>query len=109
MSVITIKLKKSDATGTLSYNGKTYKCCGLAGYSYVHDTTITGYKEEVHYTQKGHIPLKWAVLWDGDRGVYFHEWATLTPSHGCIHLLAADAKSFYDSINGRTRVLFDWV
>ena len=109
MSVITLKLRASDGIGTLSFNGKTYNCGGKVGFPYPKDSTLDGYKEVVHHSKQYNCDMKYSVLWIGQKGVYIHEWPCLKYSSGCIHLLAPDAKEFFDSISGKTRLLFQWV
>jgi len=110
MAKITIKLSKDTGLGTLEFNGKVYNCGGKKGFNYPADSTIDGYKEKCHYSREyNNVPMNYSVLWIGQRGVYIHEWACLEYSSGCIHLLKGDAKEFYDSITGKTRILFEWV
>jgi lipoprotein-anchoring transpeptidase ErfK/SrfK len=52
--------------------------------------------------------MKYSVLWVGQRGVYIHAYPTLKDSHGCVHLLEADAKAFYDWFTSSTRIVFSW-
>jgi lipoprotein-anchoring transpeptidase ErfK/SrfK len=52
--------------------------------------------------------MKSSILWIGQSGVYFHSDPKLSGSHGCILLLDADARKFYDWVEGRTRIVFQW-
>ena len=108
MGKITLKLNKNTGLGTLEYNGKTYNCGGKVGFNYPTDTTLSGYKEECHHSREYDCDMNYAVLWIGQKGVYIHEWSCLEYSSGCIHLLEGDAKEFYDSITGKTRLVFSW-
>ena len=109
MPKITLKLSKTTGLGKLSFNGKEYNCGGKVGFAYPADTTLSGHKELCHKSREyNNVEMKYSVLWIGQKGVYFHEWSCLENSSGCIHLLAPDAKEFYDSINGGERVVFSW-
>ena len=109
MHIINIELDKKEGTGTIKFNGKIYNCGGRVRFNYPKDSIIDGYKEECHYSREYNVPMYYSVLWDGNKGVYIHEWGQLEGSAGCIHLLAPHAKEFYDSINGKARVLFKWI
>ena len=126
MSKATIKLNKETGLGTLEYNGETYQCGGMPGFNYPKDTTQdttqdegkpdhAKVKQEMHLSgefvdQNGNpFPMPYSVSWIGYKGVFIHEMAQLEGSHGCIHLLPGDAKKFYDSFNGKVRVIFSWI
>lgn len=99
---------KPDGTGTLSYANKTVPCLGKAGYSYKLDITNQGtegsekFKEK--FSNEFQVTMYWAVLIDGERGVYIHEGATTGTSAGCIHLAVPEAKKFYDWVDQPTRI-----
>jgi lipoprotein-anchoring transpeptidase ErfK/SrfK len=88
--------------------GPTVRAGGRVGFPYPADSTIDGTKERVHRSREFSVDMPWAVLWIGQRGVYFHEWPGLEHSMGCIHLLPGDAERVYNWISGRTRVVFHW-
>ena len=49
--------------------------------------------------------MYWAILVDGDRGMYIHLGAVDgSGSAGCIHLAGDDAETVYDWVDGRTRI-----
>ena len=108
MPRITLQLSQEDGIGTLHFNGEEYECGGNSSFDYPEDSTISGYKEYCHYSRENDFVMHYAVLWDGTYGTYFHEADSLYGSAGCIHLLEGDAKSFYDDINGKARVIFEW-
>lgn len=108
MPRINLKLSSEDGIGTLSFNGEEYECGGNPDFDYPNDSTISGYKEYCHHSREYDVDMYYAVLWDGTYGTYFHEADSLSGSAGCIHLLEGDAKSFYDDITGKTRVVFEW-
>ena len=105
-----LSLDKESGIGTLSFKGREYDCGGDPSFNYPYDSTIFGKKEPSHHSGEYDVEMKWAVLWDGTCGTYFHEADELTGSAGCIHLLEGDAKSFYDDIvvGERVRIIFKW-
>ena len=104
----------ADGTGTLSYAGKVVPCLGKAGFNYKKDITNSGkegsekFKEK--YSNEWQAWMYWAVLIDGERGVYIHEGATSGTSAGCIHVAAPNAEDFYNWVNQPTRITisFPW-
>ena len=121
MVLITIKLDKKTGLGTLTRSGITYNCGGKPGFPYPPDTTLSQdyfVKKPLHesgeYVQRNKdgttspFPMKWSVLWIGQRGVWIHEMAQLPGSSGCIHLLPGDAKAFYDAVQPGDRIVFSW-
>lgn len=108
---INIRLNKTTGIGTLECAGwQTFKCGGMPGFPYPSDSTVnvSDKKGTVYSREFNNAEMKYSVLWLGQRGVYLHEWPNLTLSHGCIHLLAGDAKKVYDWIDEKTRILFTW-
>ena len=108
MPRIYLKLNQDDGIGTLSFNGTEYECGGDPDFDYPSDSTISGYKEFCHHSREYDVDMYYAVLWDGTYGTYFHQASELSGSAGCIHLLEGDAESFYNDVNGKARVLFEW-
>jgi lipoprotein-anchoring transpeptidase ErfK/SrfK len=90
---------------------RTFNYGGRADFPYENysDTTLSpAQKRQVVHSGEYDVDLPWAVLWIGQRGIYFHEWPQLPGSAGCIHLLSGDAKAFYDWLDQPTRLLFSW-
>jgi lipoprotein-anchoring transpeptidase ErfK/SrfK len=116
MPRVNLKLNRKTGLGTLEcVGGSTYKVGGMPGFAYPSDTTIKASDKKGDITSDDFVNergepslMKSAVLWIGQRGVYFHAYPTLDGSHGCIHLSETDAKSFYDWITGSTRIVFEW-
>ena len=109
MPNIYIYLNSNTGIGTLKYCKKTYDCGVDPDYNYPEDSTLDGRKEKKHHSNEYDVDMPWAVLWDGTDGIYFHEADSLSGSAGCIHLLEGDAEDFYNSVQGRPRILFKWV
>ncbi len=113
MPKVTIALNKLTGLGTLTYDNNVIKCGGKVGFAYPADTTIdcsaAGAKQKMHLSaQYNNAQMPWSVLWIGQRGVFIHEWPCLENSSGCIHLVAPDAKNFFDWCDGKIRVVFNW-
>ncbi len=108
--ILRLSLDKESGIGTLSFKKRIYDCGGNPSFDYPDDSTIYGKKEPSHHSQEYDVEMKWAVLWDGTTGIYFHEADELTGSAGCIHLLEGDAEKFYDAIieGERVRIIFKW-
>jgi hypothetical protein len=116
MARVNLRLNRTTGLGTLEcVGGSTFKCGGMPGFAYPADATIQATDKKGDVRSREYVNdlgepslMKWSVLWIGQRGVYFHGYPTLGGSHGCIHLLEADARRFYDWIKGRTRIVFQW-
>ena len=109
---INIKLDRNTGLGTLEcIGGKTFQCGGMPGFGYPADSTIqaSDKKGTVYSQEFSNAEMPYSVLWIGQRGVYIHQWPNLDLSHGCIHLLNGDAKSFYNWYIGPARIVFSWV
>eukprot|EP01024_Parvocaulis_polyphysoides_P074130 TRINITY_DN95648_c0_g1_i1.p2 TRINITY_DN95648_c0_g1~~TRINITY_DN95648_c0_g1_i1.p2 ORF type:complete len:114 (-),score=6.91 TRINITY_DN95648_c0_g1_i1:479-820(-) len=102
----------SDASGTLSYNGKRVSCGGKKGFDYDKDVTVSSSNcYENKRSLEFNVDMKWAVgpvQWR--RGAYIHSWPYLLPTSGCIHLYDSDAKNFHDYVknSGPVRIVISY-
>lgn len=103
-----------DGPGTLKYGAKSVQCRGKKNYNYVTDVTNNGAEDvdkfKRRWSDQYNVWMPWAVLIDGARGVFIHEFPLDVQSAGCIHLAAEDAKDFYNWITGKVRITisFPW-
>ncbi|KAA6400241.1 MAG: hypothetical protein EZS28_004234 [Streblomastix strix] len=108
--LLTMKLNRTTGLGTLTLGQQTLRCGGKPGFDYPADTTINASDRKGTVKSREYdATMPYAVLWIGQRGVYFHEWPNLEASSGCIHLLPGDAQTFYEQwITRKTRIVFSW-
>jgi hypothetical protein len=109
----------ADGLGTLScVGGPNVSCGGQVGRDYPNDLPL--FAKEGIQGQCGDCDkfklwinstgdrMPWALKIWGQVGIFIHEWPQLPGSSGCIHLLPDDAKSVYDWVDSRTRVLIEY-
>ncbi|MGJ4911283.1 L,D-transpeptidase [Bradyrhizobium sp. HKCCYLS2033] len=103
-----------EGPGTLTYGAKSVQCRGRKGYDYVKDITNNGVEDvdkfKRRWSDQYKVWMPWAVLIDGARGVFIHEFPLDIQSAGCIHLGTEDAQDFYNWITGKVRITisFPW-
>jgi hypothetical protein len=99
---------KADGFGTLKFGSSSVQCRGRKDYDYVRDVTNNGVEDVDkfvrRYSTEFGVWMPWAVLIDGARGVFIHEFPLASESAGCIHLTPDDAKAFYNWITGKVRI-----
>jgi hypothetical protein len=111
-----INLSLSARTGRgklVCVGGPTVDCGGVPGFAYPADSTVQGRLGVDKFLSKesGEFPgaiMNYAILWIGQRGVYFHEWGTLDANVGCVHILPGDAKLVFEWVDGPTRIVLTW-
>ena len=120
---------RSNGEGTITFGQWKFPCLGNPILLYPADSTIDNiegvqyqddYKNafkfkiwnsnEFESTPGVPFPMPWAVKLWGAKGIFIHEGVDNIrdyggPSSGCVHLRSGNAKTFYDGITGRTRIL----
>lgn len=99
---------KADGSGTLAYGSKSVQCRGKKKYNYLTDVINNGFEGVDKFTRRWSdefdVWMPWAVLIDGNRGVFIHQFPLDVESAGCIHLSELDARDFYGWVTGKTRI-----
>lgn len=98
--------------GTLTFGDNSVPCLGNPEVRYTNDVTVDPSTDKFpeKYSSEFGVTMKWAVLLMWKRGIYFHAGENSLesnggPTAGCIHLAEGDAKTFYDFIDDRIRVV----
>jgi len=109
----------------------TFRCLGKKGLRYPNDLTINpalpnvkrhpylSQEYECDYPTIGQIGvpcrMNYSILIWGQRGIYIHEWpgrATYAdnggPTAGCIHVEVGDAKTIYEWVDAKTRIVISY-
>jgi lipoprotein-anchoring transpeptidase ErfK/SrfK len=69
---------------------------GRAGFRTPPGTFRVSFKNRDHFSSIYHQPMPWSVFFNG--GIAFHQGSVRTTSHGCIHLPARAARTFFANL-----------
>jgi len=107
---------KPNGEGVLICGAGTFPCLGNPTVIYPTDLTVDpaqpGVKENPHNSIEYSVPMYYAILIWGQRGIYIHKGpADLAsnggPSAGCIHL-DSGAMRVYEYVDQKTRVVISY-